>query len=33
MATSSELLTAEEYLALPDNGELNELIRGTMVLV
>jgi Uma2 family endonuclease len=31
MATTTALLTAEEYLALPDNGELNELIRGQVI--
>jgi Uma2 family endonuclease len=31
MATAEALLTADEYLLLPDNGQPNELIRGRIV--
>jgi Uma2 family endonuclease len=31
MATATALLTAEEYLALPDNGQPTELVRGKVV--
>jgi Uma2 family endonuclease len=31
MATAEALLTAEEYLLLPDNGQPTELVRGRIV--
>jgi Uma2 family endonuclease len=31
MSTTTTLLTAEEYLALPDNGQPNELVRGEVM--
>lgn len=31
MATVTELLTAEEFLSLPDNGQIQELVRGRIV--
>jgi len=31
MTTATKLLTAEEYLRLPDNGRLTELVKGIVV--
>jgi Uma2 family endonuclease len=31
MATATALLTAEEYLLLPDNGQPTELVRGKVI--
>jgi Uma2 family endonuclease len=33
MATTEALLTAEEYLLLPDLGQPNELVRGRIVMM
>lgn len=33
VATAEALLTAEEYLRLPDNGQPTELVRGRIVLM
>jgi Uma2 family endonuclease len=33
MATTETLLTAEEFLHLPDNGRLSELVRGRIVMM
>src|SRR5438105_4210749 len=31
MSTATTLLTAEEYLKLPDNGHLTELVKGVVI--